>query len=263
MTNDIHPTAIIHHKAEIDEGVSIGPFSIIGEKARLKKGTKLISNIIIEGDTEIGENCIIYPFTSIGLPPQDTKYKGEKTGVKIGDDNIIREYITIHRASVGGDSITTIGNNNFLMAYVHIAHDCKIGNSVTMANVATLAGHVLVEDYAYIGGLVAIHQFTRIGTYAMVGGFSGVNQDIPPYTMSSGTPAKLFGLNSIGLKRRGFQDQTISELKKAYKILFREKHTLREAIKKVQEELPYTDEIKHLIEFMEMKKRGITRRQGE
>jgi UDP-N-acetylglucosamine acyltransferase len=263
MTKEIHSTAIIHPKAEIDEDVSIGPFSIIGEGVRIKKGSKLVSNVIIEGDSEIGENCIIYPFTSIGLPPQDVKYKGQKTGVKIGSNNIIREYITIHRASVGGDGITTIGNNSFLMAYVHIAHDCKIGNSVTMANVATLGGHVLVEDYAYIGGLVAIHQFTRIGSYTMVGGFSGVNQDIPPYTMSSGAPAKLFGLNSIGLKRRGFQDQTVSELKKAYKILFREKHTLKEAIKKVQEELPYTDEIKHLIEFMEMKKRGIIRKQRE
>jgi UDP-N-acetylglucosamine acyltransferase len=263
MTKGIHSTAIIHPKAEIDEDVSIGPFSIIGEGVRIKKGTKLVSNVIIEGDSEIGENCIIYPFTSIGLPPQDVKYKGQKTGVKIGSNNIIREYITIHRASVGGDGITTIGNNSFLMAYVHIAHDCKIGNSVTMANVATLGGHVLVEDYAYIGGLVAIHQLIRIGAYAMVGGFSGVNQDIPPYTMSSGAPAKLFGLNSIGLKRRGFQDQTVSELKKAYKILFREKHTLKEAIKKVQEELPYTDEIKHLIEFMEMKKRGIIRKQRE
>jgi UDP-N-acetylglucosamine acyltransferase len=263
MTKEIHSTAIIHPKAEIDEDVSIGPFSIIGEGVRIKKGTKLVSNVIIEGDSEIGENCIIYPFTSIGLPPQDVKYKGQKTGVKIGSNNIIREYITIHRASVGGDGITTIGNNSFLMAYVHIAHDCKIGNSVTMANVATLGGHVLVEDYAYIGGLVAIHQLIRIGAYAMVGGFSGVNQDIPPYTMSSGAPAKLFGLNSIGLKRRGFQDQTISELKKAYKILFREKHTLKEAIKKVQEELPYTDEIKHLIEFMEMKRRGIIRKQRE
>jgi UDP-N-acetylglucosamine acyltransferase len=263
MTKEIHSTAVIHPKAEIDLDVSIGPFSIIGEGVRIKKGTKLVSNVIIEGETEIGENCIIYPFTSIGLPPQDVKYKGQKTGVKIGNNNIIREYITIHRASVGGDGITTIGNNNFLMAYVHIAHDCKIGNSVTMANVATLGGHILVEDYAYIGGLVAIHQFTRIGAYTMVGGFSGVNQDIPPYTMSSGAPAKLFGLNSIGLKRRGFPDQTISELKKAYKILFREKHTLKEAIKKVQEELPYTDEIKHLIDFMEMKKRGIIRKQNE
>jgi len=259
MGKEIHPTAIVNPAAEIEDDVFIGPYSLIGEDAHIKKGARLVSNVILEGKAEIGEGCIIYPFTSIGLPPQDMKYKGEKTGVRIGKNNIIREYITIHRASSGGDGITTIGDNNFLMAYVHIAHDCKIGNFVTMANVATLGGHVLIEDHAFIGGLVAIHQFTRIGTYAMAGGFSGVNQDIPPYMITSGTPAKLFGLNAIGLKRNGFPDSTINELKKAYKILFRDKRTLKDAIKKIQEDLPYTDEIKHLIEFIQENKRGICR----
>ena len=263
MAKEIHPSAIVHPNAEIDENTVIGPFCIVGEGVRIKNGTKLISNIVVEGDTEIGENCSVYPFTSIGLPPQDLKYKGEKTGVKIGNGNTIREYITIHRASVSGDGTTTIGDNNFFMAYVHIAHDCKIGNHVIMANVATLAGHVLVEDHAVIGGLSAVHQFARIGAYTMIGGFSGVAQDIPPYTVASGPRAKLFGPNTIGLKRHGFSDQTISEIKKAYKILFREKHTLKEAIKKVQEELPYTDEIKYLIEFIQKNKRGICRKQGE
>ena len=259
MAHEIHPSAVISSHAEIEDDVVIGPFCIVGEGAHIKKGSKLLSNVILEGNTEIGNNCTIYPFTSIGLPPQDMKYRDEKTGVKIGDNNTIREYITIHRASVSGDGVTTIGDNNFLMAYVHIAHDCKIGSHVIMANVATLAGHILVEDHAVIGGLVAIHQFTRIGAYAMVGGFSGVGQDIPPYMIASGARAKLFGLNAIGLKRHGFSDQTINELKKAYKILFREKHTLKEAIKKVQEDLPYTDEIKHLIEFIQKNKRGICR----
>jgi len=259
MSNEIHPSAIISSHAEIEEDVVIGPFSIVGEGVHIKKGSKLLSNVILEGDTEIGNNCTIYPFTSIGLPPQDLKYKGEKTGVKIGDNNTIREHITIHRASVSGDGMTTIGDSNFLMAYVHIAHDCKIGSHVIMANVATLAGHVVIEDHTVIGGLVAIHQFTRIGAYAMVGGFSGVGQDIPPYMIASGARAKLFGLNAIGLKRHGFSDQTINELKKAYKILFREKHTLKEAIKKIQEDLPYTDEMKHLIEFIQKNKRGICR----
>lgn len=259
MRNEIHPTTIIDPKAEIDEGVSIGPFCIIGKNVHIKKGTKLISNVIIEDNTDIGENCVIYPFTSIGLPPQDLKYKGEKTGVKIGNDNIIREYITIHRASIGGDGITTIGDKNFLMAYVHIAHDCKIGSHIIMANVATLGGHVVVEDYAVIGGLVAVHQFTRIGAYTMVGGFSGVGQDIPPYMVASGARAKLFGVNTIGLKRHGFSDSKINELKRAYKTLFREKRTLKDAIKKIQEELPHTDEIKHLIEFIQKNKRGICR----
>lgn len=259
MNKEIHPTAIISPRVDIEEETAIGPFCILNEGVHIRKGTKLASNIIIEGDTEIGENCVIYPFTSIGLPPQDIKYKGEKTGIRIGNNNIIREYTTIHRASIDGDGITAIGDNNFIMAYVHIAHDCKIGNSVTMANVATLGGHVVVEDNAVIGGLVAIHQFTRIGAYAMVGGFSGVNQDIPPYTISSGTPARLFGLNTIGLKRHGFSDTTVNELKKAYKILFREKRTLKDAVKKIQEDLPYTNEIKHLIEFIQKNKRGICR----
>ena len=259
MKNESHPTAIVDSNAEIDEGVIIGAYCIIGEGVCIKRGSKLISNVVIEGNTEIGENCTIYPFTSIGLPPQDLKYKGEKTGLTIGNNNIIREYITIHRASVGGDGLTTIGDNNFLMAYVHIAHDCKIGSHIIMANAATLGGHVVIENYAVVGGLTAIHQFTRIGAYAMVGGFSGVGQDIPPYMIASGARAKLFGLNTIGLKRHGFSDTAINELKKAYKILFREKRTLTDAIKKIQEDLPYTDEIKHLIEFIQKNKRGICR----
>ena len=259
MAKEIHPTAIISPDVEIEDDTYIGPFCIIHDNVHIRKGTRLISNVVIEGTTEIGENCTIYPFTSIGLPPQDLKYKGEKTGVRIGNHNTIREYITIHRASVSGDRVTAIGDHNFFMAYVHVAHDCKIGNSVIMANLATLAGHVSVEDHAVIGGLVAIHQFTRVGAYAMVGGFSGVGQDIPPYMIASGARVKLFGLNTVGLKRHGFSDSTVNELKKAYKILFREKRTLKDAIKKIQEDLPYTDEIKHLIEFIQKNKRGICR----
>lgn len=259
MTTQIHPTAIIDPKAFLDEDVSVGPFCMIGEGAKISKGTRVMAHVLIEGETEIGEGCQIYPFASIGLPPQDVKYKGEKTRVKMGSNNTIREYVTIHRASVGGDSVTEIGSNNFLMAYVHIAHDCKIGDNVVMANLATLAGHVVVQDFVVIGGIVAIHQHTRVGAYSMVGGFSGVGQDIPPYTMASGPRAKLFGLNLLGLKRNGFSDATINELKKAYKIIFREKHTLKEAIKKIQKDLPYSDEIKRLIGFIEENKRGICR----
>lgn len=259
MAKEIHPTAIISPDAEIAEDTSIGPFCIIHDKVHIKKGTRLMSHVVIEGSTEIGENCTIYPFASIGLPPQDLKYRGEETGLRIGNHNTIREYCAIHRASVSGDGVTSIGDKNFLMAYVHVAHDCKIGNSVIMANLATLAGHVSIEDHAVIGGLVAVHQFTRVGAYAMVGGFSGVGQDIPPYMIASGARVKLFGLNTVGLKRHGFSDATVNELKKAYKILFREKRTLKDAIKKIQEDLPYTDEIKRLIEFIQKNKRGICR----
>lgn len=259
MATEIDSTAIVDKKASIAEDVFIGPFCIIGGGVAIGKGTRIMSHVVIEGKTEIGEECLIYPFASIGLPPQDVKYRNEETGVRIGNKNTIREYATIHRASVGGSGTTVIGDNNFLMAYVHIAHDCNIGSHVIMANTAALAGHVVVEDYAYIGGLVGVHQFTRIGAYSMVGAFSAIGQDIPPYTMASGTRAKLFGLNTVGLKRHGFSDVTINELKKAYKILFREKRTLKDAIKKVQEDLPFTDEIRHLIEFIEKNKRGICR----
>lgn len=254
----IHRTAIVAPNAKLAEGVEIGPYSMVGENVKIGKNTKLMSHVIIE-EAEIGAGCIFYPFATIGLPPQDLKYKNEPTKVKIGDRNIIREYITIHRASVGGDGITEIGNDNFLMAYVHIAHDCKIGNSIAMANAATLAGHVIVEDFAVIGGLVAVHQFTRIGAYAMVGGFSGVGQDIPPYTIASGSRAKLYGLNSIGLKRYGFDESTIKDLKHAYKILFRSKLTLKESIDEVRLKIRQSKEIRHLIKFLEQNKRGICR----
>ncbi|MEW5746029.1 MAG: acyl-ACP--UDP-N-acetylglucosamine O-acyltransferase [Nitrospirota bacterium] len=259
MPKEIHKTAVVSPKAEIADNVSIGPYCIIGEDAVIKKGAKLQAHVVVEGSTEIGEDCIIHPFATIGLAPQDLKYKNEKTGLRIGKRNIIREYVSIHRGSVGGNGFTEIGDANFLMAYVHVAHDCKIGSSNALANAATLAGHVMVEDFAFIGGVVAIHQHTRIGSYAMVGGFSGIGQDIPPYTMASGARAKLYGLNSIGLKRHGFSDETVNLLKKAYKILFREKRTLTEALKKIKADLPDTKEIRHLVEFIEKNKRGICR----
>ncbi len=254
----IHSSAVIASDATISEGVEIGPFCIVGKRVKIGKNTKLMSNIVIE-ETQIGSNCEVYPFTSIGLQPQDIRYDGERTKVKIGNNNIIREYITIHRASVGGKKVTRIGNNNFLMAYVHIAHDCSIGNHVIMANATTLGGHAIVEDFAFIGGMVAIHQFTRIGAYSMIGGFSAIPQDIPPYTTAAGGRAKLYGLNSIGLKRQNFDDSTIKDLKKAYKLLFRSKLTLKEAISLLKVEVKQSDEINYLIEFLEKNKRGICR----
>jgi UDP-N-acetylglucosamine acyltransferase len=254
----IHPTAIIDSKAKLSEGVEIGPYCIAGSGVTLGKNTRLISNVFIE-ETEMGSDCTVYPFASIGLPPQDLKYKGEKTKVLIGDNNIIREYNSIHRASVGGEGITRVGDNNFLMAYVHIAHDCRVGNNIVMANATTLAGHVTVEDYVFIGGHVAVHQFTNIGAYAMIGGFSAIPQDIPPYTTAAGDRAKLYGLNSVGLKRQNFSDSQIKELKHAYKILFRSKLTLKEAIALLKQDGKLTKEIKNLIEFIEKNKRGICR----
>jgi UDP-N-acetylglucosamine acyltransferase len=231
----------------------------VGKGVRIGRNTRLVSHITIK-EAEVGSDCIIYPFSTIGLAPQDTKYRDEKTKVKIGDNNTIRENVTIHRASVDGDGLTELGDNNFIMAYSHIAHDCKVGDSVIMANATTLAGHVVVEDFAVIGGLVAVHQFTRIGACAMIGGVSGVSKDVPPYTMASGNRAKLYGLNTTGLKRLGVKDASLKEIKKAYKILFRSKLTVKEAIEKVKSDVKQTREVKHLLKFIKnAEKRGICR----
>ncbi len=254
----IHKTAIVASDAKLADGVEIGPFCIVGSRVKIGKNTKLSSHIVIE-ETEIGKECTVYPFTSIGLPPQDLRYKGEKTKVKIGDNNIIREYITIHRASIDGNKVTKIGSNNFLMAYAHIAHDCDVGNHVIMANATTLAGHCVVEDFAFIGGLVAVHQFTRIGAYSMIGGFSAITQDVPPYTTASGERAKLYGLNAVGLKRRNFDEASIGALKKAYMTIFRSKLTLKEALKKINAQGKKTPEVQQFIEFIEKNTRGICR----
>ena len=255
----IHRSAVVSSTAKLSQGVEIGPYCIVGKHVKIGENTRLVSHISFK-ETEIGSNCVVYPFTSIGLAPQDTKYKNEKSGVRIGDNNIIRENITIHRASVDGDGLTEIGDNNFIMAYSHIAHDCKVGSNTIMSNATTLAGHVEVEDFTVFGGLVAVHQFVRIGAFSMIGGLTGVSKDIPPYTTASGNRAKLYGLNSVGLKRNDFSDSTIKNLKCAYKILFSSKMTLNAAIDKVKRELKQTEEIKHLIKFLEKNlKRGICR----
>jgi len=259
MKTKIHSSAVIDPGAHLDSSVEVGPFCIIRKGVRIGKGTRLISHVVVEGSTEIGSDCVIHPFTSVGLPPQDLKYKGEDTSLILGDNNIIREYVSIHRASVGGDGSTVVGSNNFLMAYVHIAHDCKVGSNIVMANLATLGGHVVIEDYVVIGGIAGIHQYTRIGKYVMVGGLSRIAQDVPPFMIVSGVEPKLFGPNSIGLKRHGFTDEEINDLKKAYRILFRQKKTIRDAIKKIHDEMPVTDHIRHLIRFIEKNKRGIIR----
>jgi UDP-N-acetylglucosamine acyltransferase len=260
MATDIHPTAILSEGAELDEDVSIGPYCVIGGSTRIGRGTRLLPHVCLDSTVEIGEGCTIYPYVSIGFAPQDVKYKGEDTSVRIGNNNLIREYVSIHRASVGGDGVTRIGDGNFLMAYVHVAHDCNIHDNVIVANSVAFGGHVEVEDYAFIGGFTGVHQFARIGAHSMVAAITRLSQDVPPYVMVKGTEkARLFGLNAVGLKRRGFSDETINELKTAYKLLFREKLSMKEAIRKIQEELPYTDEIKRLIEFIQKNKRGICR----
>ena len=256
----IHPTAIIDSKAEISEGVEIGPYSVIEKNVLIGEGTKIGPHVVIREGTYIGKQCQISQFASIGEAPQSVGYKGEKTSLQIGDHNIIREFVTLHRGTIKGGGKTVIGNENFLMAYSHVAHDCQIGNQVVMANGATLAGHILIEDFAIIGGLSAIHQFCRVGTYAIIGGITGVLLDIPPYTKAQGDRAKLFGLNTIGLKRANFSEETLKALKKAYRIIFRSSLTLENAMKRVvEDEISQTPEVQHFLQFIQCSKRGITR----
>ncbi|MEQ8216510.1 MAG: acyl-ACP--UDP-N-acetylglucosamine O-acyltransferase, partial [Smithellaceae bacterium] len=234
---NIHSTAIVAPDAELGEGVEIGPYSIIGKEVKIGRNTIIGPHAVIDDFTQIGENCHIFQFASIGAPPQDLKFAGEKTSVVIGNFNTIREFVTIHRSTTHDIGVTIIGDHNLIMAYCHVAHNCKLGNNIVMSNGATLGGHTHIEDYAIIGGLTGIHQFSRIGAHCIVGGASGVNKDVPPYTTAAGNHAKLFGLNLIGLKRRGFSEETINALKKAYRILFRSHLLLNAAIEKVEAEV--------------------------
>lgn len=255
----IHATAVISPDAHLQEGVEVGPYTVIGPEVRIGANTIIGPHVVIDSLTDIGERCRIFQFCSIGAIPQDLKFRGEETRVIIGNNNTIREYVTINRATAADIGMTAIGDNNLLMAYCHVAHNCKLGNNIVMANAATLAGHIHVEDYAIIGGLTGIHQFTRIGAHCIIGGASGVARDVPPYVTAAGNHAKLYGLNLIGLKRRGFTDETINALKKAYRIVFRSSLLLSVAIEKVRSEVEDLPEVRHFIEFIQASERGICR----
>ena len=256
---EIHPTAVVSPHAELAEGVKIGPYSIIGDNVYIGRNTIIGPHVVIEGRTTIGEGNNIYPFASIGSPPQDTGYKGEDTRVSIGDSNIIREYANINRATTKQDCVTIVGNNNYLMISAHVAHDCVLGNNIIMSNTATLGGHTIVGDYAILGGLMASHQFVRIGAYAFIGGKTGLPQDIPPFMIAAGPRAKLYGPNQTGLKRHGFSREVINGLKKAYKIIWRDTTRLNDGIARVRNEIESFPELEMLINFINESKRGITR----
>ncbi|MEK7813823.1 MAG: acyl-ACP--UDP-N-acetylglucosamine O-acyltransferase [Candidatus Desantisbacteria bacterium] len=253
---NIHPTAIIHPEAHLDEGVTVGPFSVIGKGVRIGQGTQIGAHVILANETTIGTNCEIHAGAVIGDNPQIKDYKHEDSYCLIGDNNVIREYATIHRGWHKGDA-TRIGNNNFFMANTHIAHDCQIGNNVIMANAATLGGHVTVEDNAFISGLTGIHQFVRIGIMSMIGGCSKVVQDVTPYAMVDGHPASVFGLNMVGMRRAGVIPQVRGALKKAYKLLYHSGLNTNQALSTIRNELEMTPEIEHLVRFIESAKRGI------
>ncbi len=256
----IDSSSRIHPEAELGQDVEIGPFSIIGPNVKIGDGTIIGSHVVIESNTIIGSNNKIYHFTTIGTPAQDLKYKGEETWVRIGKNNTIREYVTIHRGTIQGKEETILGDGNFIMAYCHIAHDCKLGSGVIMANCATLGGHVEIGDKAVIGGLTAIHQFTRIGSYAFIGGKSAVTQDIPPYILAAGDRVRLYGINQKGLSRENFSKEIIDALKQAFRIVIRSGLPLKKALDKVKNEIPPYPEVDNFIQFIEHSKRGIPKK---
>jgi UDP-N-acetylglucosamine acyltransferase len=257
---EIHPTAVVSPKAELAEDVKIEAFSIIGPQVTIGSGTVVGPHAVVDGWTTIGERNQIFPFATIGYPPQDLSYRGEETQLVIGNDNIIRENATINRGTLRGGGVTSVGNHNLVMAYAHIAHDCIIGNRVILANATTLGGHVRIDDCAILGGLVAIHQFIRIGAYAFIGGKSGLRMDMPPYMLAFGAPAKLYGPNLVGLRRHGLPRANIHALKTCYRIMFRSGLTVAEAVESIRQEVEMVPEVENLIQFMQGRsKRGVTR----
>ena len=259
MATFIHATAIVSPKAKLDENCYIGPFCTIGDEVSIGIGVRLDSHVVVEGKTSIGEDTHVYPFASIGLAPQDLKYAGEPTATEIGKRNHIREFVTIHRGTAGGGGLTKIGDDNLFMAQAHVAHDCQIGNSVIMANAATLAGHVDIADRANVGAYSGVHQFCRVGLEAFVGGYSVVVKDAPPFAIIQGNHAKCFGLNRVGMKRRGYGRETIEKLNHAYHLLLSSKLNTTQAVEKIREEIKDCKEVDLLVDFIETSKRGVVK----
>lgn len=257
----IHSTAIIDTSSEISPDAHIGPYCTIGPETRIAAGVVLDAHVCVYGWTEIGENCRFYSHVSVGTDPQDLKYHGEKTWLRIGSGNVFREFVSVNRGTIGGRGATVVGDNNFVMAYSHIAHDCLVGNDIIMANAATLAGHVTVGDHATVGAFSAVHQFCRVGPHAFIGGFSVVTRDALPYikTVGARNEAKLYGINSIGLRRKGFSERSIEELKRAYRICFRSQMNTGEAVRRIREQEWASPEVFALIEFIESSQRGFVR----
>jgi UDP-N-acetylglucosamine acyltransferase len=252
----IHPTAIVHPSANVSKGVEIGPYCIVGEHVTIGPGSKLLAHVVINGRTVLGDDVIVHPFASIGATSQDRKAADEIAYTKIGNRTIVREYVSIHRAT-GPEKSTVIGEDCLLLAYTHVAHNCTIGNDVTMSNLAQIAGQVVIEDHAGIGGMVGVHQDVRIGAYAFVGGMTRITRDVPPYFLAEGNPAEVHGLNSVGLRRRNFTPETIAELKNAYKLIYRSGNNVRQAIAALKSEID-SDAGRHLLAFLEApSERGI------
>ena len=255
----IHPTAIIDPSAEIADDARIGAYSVIGPEVKIGSNTEVMHHVSIHKLTTIGSNCVIWPFASLGTDPQDLKFQGERSTLEIGDNVMIRECATANRGTADGGLVTRIGANCLLMAYAHVAHDCQLGEGVIMANAVNLAGHVILGERCSIGGMTAVHQFTRVGTRCFVGGMSGISKDLPPYCLCEGNRAKPHGINVIGLKRSGFSDESITALKDAYRIIFRTRTPIKKAIEQVRQEVADAVEVRTLLQFIEESERGVSR----
>lgn len=254
----IHPTAIVDPSARIADSADIGPYCIIGPEVEIGPRTRLMAHLYVEGPTWIGEDNIFFPYSTIGVASQDLKYKGERAETRIGHRNRIREFVTIHRGTEGGGLVTSIGDDNLLMAYVHVAHDVHIGNHTILANGATIGGHVTVGDWAVIAAFSGVHQFCRVGRHAMIGGYSVITQDVLPYSMTvSDRPVKVFGANKTGLERRGFAPETIHRLHTAFRLLTRSGLNTTQAIERIRAELPPSPEIDELVDFIQTSERGV------
>ena len=256
MNKKIHATAVVNKKAHLDKDVEVGPYSLIGPGVSIGRGTKIMSHVVIDGLTQIGKECVFFPGVCAGLSPQVAGHKAKKTTVVIGDHNVLRENVTVHAGKEEGAK-TVLGDRNFLMVGAHVAHDCQLGDDIVMANLATLAGHVTVEDKVILGGMVGVHQFVRIGKMSMVGGMTKIVKDVPPFSLCDGHPAKLYGVNAIGLKRAGFGSQEVLTIRKAFQVLRTPKISLANKLKKIETEFSSNPEIKNLVQFIENSKRGI------
>ncbi len=256
----VHPTAVVSSEAALGEDVEVGPHAVIGPSVTIGAGTRVGAHTRIEGPTKIGERNHFYGHASIGGPPQDVKYRGERTELTIGNDNVVREFVTINRGTAGGGGITTMESHNFLMAYAHVAHDCHVGSHTIFANNATLAGHVDIGDHATIGAFSAIHQFCRVGEHAFVGAYTVVTQDALPYVKTVGTrQAKTYGVNTIGLQRKNFSPETVEALSRAYRILIRSKMKLQDALQEIESKLGFYPEARYLVSFIRSSQRGFIR----
>lgn len=253
----IHETAIIHPTARIGHDVVIGPYCVIGEDVTIGDGCKLASHVVIEGPTTIGRNCTFSSGARIGVEPQDFKHNGERTTLVIGDNNVFREFVTVSRGTVAGHGETRIGDNNMVMSYGHIAHDCRVGSHTIITGGAALAGHCTLEDYAIVGGMAGVHQFVKIGRMAMIGGMAKVTKDVPPYMLVDGNPARVIGVNIVGMRRNGTLPEVRDAVRRAYKILYESGLNLSQAIGRIEQELSGSEEIDHLVQFLKTSARGI------